>query len=69
VVVLPYTGASRYHNCCIDGVTSPEYFGYTLAYITDISDSKIFCNCIFIIMTAVYTMQFNELKWRRSAAE
>jgi hypothetical protein len=22
------TGASRYHNCCIDGGTSPEYFGY-----------------------------------------
>jgi hypothetical protein len=21
------TGASRYHNCCIDGGTSPEYFG------------------------------------------
>jgi hypothetical protein len=24
------TGASRYHNCCIDGGTSPEYFGYHL---------------------------------------
>jgi hypothetical protein len=30
MVVLPYTGASRYHNCCIDGGTSPGYFGYTL---------------------------------------
>jgi hypothetical protein len=30
MVVLPYTGASRYHNCCIDGGTSPEYFRYTL---------------------------------------
>jgi hypothetical protein len=29
MVVLPYTGASRYHNYCIDGGTSPEYFGYT----------------------------------------
>jgi hypothetical protein len=29
-VVLPSTGASRYNNCCIDGGTSPEYFGYTL---------------------------------------
>jgi hypothetical protein len=24
------TGASRYHNCCIDGDTSSEYFGYHL---------------------------------------
>jgi hypothetical protein len=30
MVVLPYTGASRYHNCCIDGGTSPEYFGKRL---------------------------------------
>jgi hypothetical protein len=27
MVVPPSTGASRYHNCCIDGGTSPEYFG------------------------------------------
>jgi hypothetical protein len=25
--VLPFTGASRYRNCCIDGGTCPEYFG------------------------------------------
>jgi hypothetical protein len=30
MVVLPSTGALRYHNCCIDGGTSPEYFGYHL---------------------------------------
>jgi hypothetical protein len=30
MVVLPSTSSSRYHNCCIDGRTSPEYFGYTL---------------------------------------
>jgi hypothetical protein len=30
MVVLSSTGASSYHNCCIDGGTSPEYFGYTL---------------------------------------
>jgi hypothetical protein len=30
MVVLTYTGASCYHNCCIDGDTSPEYFGYTM---------------------------------------
>jgi hypothetical protein len=26
-VVLLYVGASRYHKYCIDGGTSPEYFG------------------------------------------
>jgi hypothetical protein len=31
MVFLPSTDALRYHNCCIDGGTSPEYFGYTLA--------------------------------------
>jgi hypothetical protein len=30
VVVLPSTGALCYHNCCIDGSTSQEYFGYSL---------------------------------------
>jgi hypothetical protein len=30
MVVLAATVASRYHNCCIDGGTSPEYFGYHL---------------------------------------
>jgi hypothetical protein len=30
MVVLTHTGASRYHNLCIDGGTSPEYFGYHL---------------------------------------
>jgi hypothetical protein len=32
-VVLTSTGASRYHNCCIDGGTSPEYFGYTIVHV------------------------------------
>jgi hypothetical protein len=27
MVVLPFTGASRYDNCCTDDGTSPEYFG------------------------------------------
>jgi hypothetical protein len=36
-VVLPSTGASRYHNCCIDGGTSPEYFGYSLVYLCDLT--------------------------------
>jgi hypothetical protein len=30
MVVLPSTGNSRYHNCCIDDGTSTEYFGYAL---------------------------------------
>jgi hypothetical protein len=30
MVVLSFTGASRYHYCCIDGGTSPECFGYHL---------------------------------------
>jgi hypothetical protein len=30
MVVLPSTGASRYHKCCKDGGTSPEYFGCIL---------------------------------------
>jgi hypothetical protein len=33
MVVLPSTGASRYHNCCVDGGTSPENFGSTHVYI------------------------------------
>jgi hypothetical protein len=32
MIVLQSTGASRYHNCCIDGGTIPEYFGYTLEW-------------------------------------
>jgi hypothetical protein len=32
MLVLPSTGASRYHNCCIDGGISPEYFRYNLVY-------------------------------------
>jgi hypothetical protein len=30
MVVLPSTSALRYKNCCIDGGTSPENFGYYL---------------------------------------
>jgi hypothetical protein len=33
MVVLPSAGASRYHNCCIDGGTSPEYFGFILVLL------------------------------------
>jgi hypothetical protein len=34
MVVLPPTGTSRYHTCCIDGGTSSEYFGYALVIQT-----------------------------------
>jgi hypothetical protein len=27
MVFIPFTGALRYHNCCIDGGRCPEYFG------------------------------------------
>ena len=33
MVVLPSTGASRYHSCCIDCGTSPENFGYHLVFL------------------------------------
>jgi hypothetical protein len=40
MVALPYTGVSRYHNCCIDGGTSPEYFlNKTLAQQPQQTDS------------------------------
>jgi hypothetical protein len=29
-MAVPLSGASRYHNCCIDGGISPEYFGHPL---------------------------------------
>jgi hypothetical protein len=36
MIVLSSTGASRYHNCCIDGGTSPEYFGFTLIMFAEL---------------------------------
>jgi hypothetical protein len=41
MVALPSTGASRYQNCCIDGGTSSEYFGYTLVHTFDHMDTQI----------------------------
>jgi hypothetical protein len=40
MVVLPCTRASRYHNWCIDGDTSPEYFGYYLV-------QTVFCYALY----------------------
>jgi hypothetical protein len=34
MVVLPSTGTSCYHNCCVDGSTSLEYFVYHLVWWT-----------------------------------
>jgi hypothetical protein len=34
MVVLPSTVASHYHNCGIDGSTSPGYFGYTHVHVS-----------------------------------
>jgi hypothetical protein len=48
VVVLPSIGASRYHNCCADDGTSPEYFVYTLVIrkgdVTISVKSILYCN-------------------------
>jgi hypothetical protein len=41
MVVLPSTDASYYHKCCIDGGTSPEYFGYTLIKQRDSAHSNL----------------------------
>jgi hypothetical protein len=39
------TGALRYHNCCIDGGTSPEYFGhYLVLHGLKIVNVTISCN-------------------------
>ena len=34
MVGLLSTGASHYHNCCKDGGTSPENFGYYLVHVS-----------------------------------
>jgi hypothetical protein len=48
MVVLPSTGASRYHNCCIDGGTRPEYFGHTL--VISFSSDFEFCLPVFHVL-------------------
>jgi len=47
MVVLPSTGASRYHNCCIDGGTGPENFGYHLVQKNNISAMAFFSVVIY----------------------
>jgi len=41
MVVLPSTGASCYHNCCIDGGTSPENFGFHLIFLLESKLAKV----------------------------
>jgi hypothetical protein len=35
------TGVSRYHNCCIDGSASPEYFGYQPRIRADVPNCMV----------------------------
>jgi hypothetical protein len=47
MVILPSTGALRYHKCCIVDGSSLEYFGYTLIYtysLFDYSTNESYCN-------------------------
>jgi predicted SPOUT superfamily RNA methylase MTH1 len=39
---LVETSVSRYHNCCIDGGTSPEYFGYYLVQSSKFGQAIMF---------------------------
>jgi hypothetical protein len=53
---LQSTGASHYHNCFVDGVTSLEYFGYTLVYICIVMTSVIQergCVCFVAVSTSL----------------
>jgi hypothetical protein len=43
MVVLPSTGASYYHNYCIDGGASPEYFGYPWYVYCNVTSSRDHC--------------------------
>jgi hypothetical protein len=52
IVVLSSTGALRYHNFCIDGGTSPEYFGYPVVHL--------YCyNCLLQISSLVVRNMWN----------
>jgi hypothetical protein len=58
IVFLLSTGASRYHNCCMDGGTSPEYFGYPSYWFfyldkrfSLIKQSVGFCFSVFVANT------------------
>jgi hypothetical protein len=42
MVVLPSSGVSRYHNWCIDGGSSPEYFGFNLVLSGDMNELRYY---------------------------
>jgi hypothetical protein len=52
MVVLPSTGASRYHNCCVDGGTSPENFGSTHVYPSNPGPNPVILIQIFVIFSS-----------------
>jgi hypothetical protein len=53
---VPFTGASRYHNCCVDGGTSPEYFLYTLGCI-QVDYVKLITQHFFISLSTLLTFR------------
>jgi hypothetical protein len=63
MVVLPSTGASHYHTCCIDDDTSPKYFGYHLVYNRLVSKVHhhwglihIWSHCVVKMVTSGYVL-------------
>jgi hypothetical protein len=53
MVVLPSNGASLYYNCCVDGGTRPEYFGYHLVLVY--SDRRFYIVSLKILYHCVPT--------------
>jgi hypothetical protein len=60
MVVVPSSDALRYHNCCRDGLTSPECFGYNFVYSTKITKTNTY---IFI-----YPEIYGKMGWEISMA-
>jgi hypothetical protein len=59
MVVLPSTGALRYHNCCIDGGTSLEDFGYHLVYLATFMSIILFLffkDCVKFFLPTAFTL-------------
>jgi hypothetical protein len=56
MVVLASNGASRYHNFCINGGASPEYFGYAL--VRKVSKLASVCNVPNFLKSCVKHAQY-----------
>jgi hypothetical protein len=54
MVVLLSTAVSRYHNCCINGGISPEYFGKTPYALYERSVQFIGNKVIYEVYTYVH---------------